>query len=229
MAHGLLTEVLESYRGAARPAHGAVIELQHFILHNFRRRKVRGRDNAGIIPDPASHVRGLRIQGLTDRDVQAFDLYAGPLYQRQKVVVKCMENRSLEENIPNSALASIPGAVEEVETYVCLYPATLENEDWDFRSWPKARSTSNASFSLSSSAAIRAMNRGSRAGTTQAASGRRGSATSRARPAGGDGAGSSAGRLQASSAGSGTGGGRGPATSGDPPAGTGGSGTSAGR
>jgi hypothetical protein len=229
MAHGLLTEVLESYKGAGRPAHGAVIELQHLILYNFRRRKVRGRDNAGIIPDPASHVRGLRIKGLTDRDVQAFDLYAGPLYQRQKVVVKCMENISLEEDIPNSALASIPGAVEEVETYVCLYPAILENEDWDFWTWLKARSTRSASSSLSNSAAIRAMNRGSRAVTTQAASGSRGSATSGARPAGGGGAGSSAGRRQASRSGSGTGGGRGPATSGDPPAGAGGSGTSAGR
>jgi Gamma-glutamyl cyclotransferase, AIG2-like len=146
MAHSMIIEVLETCKGAGLPVRTAILEPQHFILYNFRRRKVRGRDNAGILLDPASRVRGLRIKGLTDNDVQAFDLYAGALYERQKVMVKCMENRSLEEDIPNSALASIPGAVEEVETYVCLHPTILENEDWDFWSWLRAGSTRNASF-----------------------------------------------------------------------------------
>ena len=230
MDPNLLLKVLNYPRLARQGRSGRPdmeIEMQHFILYNFCRRKIRFRDAAGIIPEPSSYVSGVLVTGLKDHDIKKLDFYMGPPFERRKVIGKSPFNVRLEDETPNWMLASLPGEMKEVETHVCKFPAILEDEDWGKRLCMMERSDDSwSNMSLADmQPGVEGARGGSQASGSQGGSGGQGPGTSGSRPplgpsarrrpaprpdtSGGRGStGASAGRPPA--AGRGTTGGRGP-------------------
>ena len=98
----------------------------HAALSGFRRRKVRTRDYAGIVPDPSSNVTGILAAGLNDHQMAILDGYAGSQFTRQKVRVKLLRQ------LPHPVGPDAPGEMVGTETYVWKDPAMLEDQDWDY-------------------------------------------------------------------------------------------------
>jgi hypothetical protein len=118
----------------------ARLTIRSAILHDYRRQRVMHADYPAIVPKPLATVRGAFITGLSDMDVRRLDLFEGSMYERRKVTVKLLRNVRLQENVPDSNLASVEGDEVEAETYVWRDPVGhLEDREWDFENFRKTK------------------------------------------------------------------------------------------
>ncbi|MCJ1246831.1 hypothetical protein MMC30_004040 [Trapelia coarctata] len=121
----------------------SLLALKPALLHNYTRRKIRGRDYPAIIPTslptdpsttngdtPAPCVRGTLVTGLTDGDIYRLDIFEADEYERRKVKVKVLGGKDGSEE------------VEEVEADAYIWSESmdmLEDEEWNFEDFVREK------------------------------------------------------------------------------------------
>jgi len=106
----------------------AHLKIQSAILHDYSRRKVRGCDYPGIIPQKGHTVRGTYVTGLTDRDIYRLDTFEGSEYDRIKIKIRVLGMDGEE--------------TKEVEAETYVYSAgdkRLEGKEWDYKEFRKEK------------------------------------------------------------------------------------------
>jgi hypothetical protein len=141
MAPPVLHRVIWGSQTPPTPAHASLLRVRPAILHAHQRHKVKHADYPAILPAKApssSTVRGTLVEGLTDGDIWRLDIFEGSEYQRQKVKVRVLEQKSKQSedgmgDISQTQDENIEGEQVEAETYIWIAGANrLEAEEWDF-------------------------------------------------------------------------------------------------
>ncbi|KAJ4315641.1 hypothetical protein N0V94_005838 [Neodidymelliopsis sp. IMI 364377] len=119
VCHGTVEPTNEQHlRLPSRPAR---------LLHHQRHR-IKGLDYPAVIPCESPHaaVLGQLVSGLTDEDMWRLDIFEGKEYERRKVDVEIMDEKT--------------GEVEraECETYIWTSDETLlDKREWNFEKFHK--------------------------------------------------------------------------------------------
>ncbi|QUC22396.1 uncharacterized protein UV8b_06637 [Ustilaginoidea virens] len=93
------------------------------ILEDYCRHRVRFADYPAAVPEKGHNIRGIRITGLTDANLEKLDYFEGSEYERRKVKVRLLEKDGDTEVVGDEMSASV---------YVFLKAEALEKREWDF-------------------------------------------------------------------------------------------------
>jgi hypothetical protein len=145
------------------PWQKAMLSFQPAILHGYRRHRVKGADYPGIVPvteldkesiasnatsSSRTSVLGTLVSGLTDGDIFRLNMYEGPEYKQENVIVRTLgslqrsghtDEERLREGL-DAASANTADEGEEISAVTYVWTADrdqLEDAEWDFESFKR--------------------------------------------------------------------------------------------
>lgn len=103
------------------------------ILHDHCRHRVKFADYPAVVPEKGHSVRGIRVTGLTDANVDKLDFFEGSEYQRRKTEVKLLKKEGDKE---------VEDGTEPAWVYIFIQPDLLEKVEWDFEEFRRDKMNS---------------------------------------------------------------------------------------